>query len=56
MEIFKKDTKIETDSQTLRNLGLPKGTDEREGGMDGVWDWRMHTEVYGVLGQRGPAV
>ena len=22
----------------------------------GVWNWLMHTEVYGVIGQRGPAV
>ena len=28
------------------------------GGMDGleVWDWHMHTELYGITGQRGPAV
>ena len=34
MKIFKKDTKIETDSQTLKNLWLPKGTGQGEGGMD----------------------
>ena len=30
----------------------------REGGMDGLgaWDWHMHTEVYGMIGQRGPAI
>ena len=22
----------------------------------GVWDWHMHTEVYGMTGQQGPAV
>ena len=22
----------------------------------GVWDWHMHTELYGMIGQRGPAV
>ena len=22
----------------------------------GVWDWHLHTEVYGMTGQRGPAV
>ena len=21
----------------------------------GVWDWHMHTEVYGMIGQWGPA-
>ena len=28
-----------------------------EGEMDwGVWDWHMHTEVYGMITQQGPAV
>ena len=22
----------------------------------GVWDWHMHTKVYGMTGQQGPAV
>ena len=22
----------------------------------GVWDWHMHTMVYGMIGQQGPAV
>ena len=22
----------------------------------GIWDWPMHTEVYGMTGQQGPAV
>ena len=22
----------------------------------GVWDWHMHTEVYGMTGQQGPAI
>ena len=22
----------------------------------GVWDWHIHTVVYGMIGQRGPAV
>ena len=22
----------------------------------GVWDWHIHTEVYGMIGQLGPAV
>ena len=44
--------RTETDSQTLKNLWLPKG------GKDGlgVWDYHMHTEVYGMIGQQGPAV
>ena len=21
-----------------------------------VWDWHMHTEVYGIIGQQGPVV
>ena len=23
---------------------------------EGVWDWHMHTRVYGIVGQQGPAV
>ena len=46
----------ETDSQTLKNLWLPKGTDDGGGGMDWVWDWHVHTEVYRMIGQRGPAI
>ena len=57
----KKDTnelicRTETDSQTSKtNLWLPKGTG---GGRDElrVWDWHIHTEVYGMIGQWGPAV
>jgi len=48
--------KTETDTQTLKtNLRLPKG---KEGGRDGlrVWDWHMHSIVYGMDSQRGPAV
>ena len=28
------------------------------GGWDGLggWDWHMHTEVYGMIGQWGPGV
>ena len=50
--IFKKDTnelicRTETDSQTLKG--------DRCRGRDGlgVWDWHMHTEVYGMTGQCG---
>ena len=59
----KKDTnklicKTETDPQTLKNLWLPKGTGWVVEGRDGlgVWDWRMHPEVYGMIGQRQSAV
>ena len=48
--------KTETDSQTLKtNLWLPKG---KGGAGDGlrVWDWHMHTVVYGMNGQQGPTI
>ena len=50
--ILKKDTnelicRKETDSQTLKNLWLPKGTSG--GGRDRL-------EVYGLIAQRGPAM
>ena len=47
--------KTETDSQTLKtNLWLPRG---QVGGFGlGVWHWHMHTEVFGIIGQWGPAV
>ena len=37
---------------------VPYGSGEGWGGRDGlgVWDWHMHTEVYGMTGQQGPAV
>ena len=43
--------------KTLNNLRLPKGQAGARGraGMR-VWDWHMHTEVYGIIGQGGPAV
>ena len=41
--------RTEIDSQTLKNLWLPKD------GLEG-WDWHMHTEVYGMIGQPRPAV
>ena len=44
--------RTETDSQTLKNLQLPKGTGE--GVLTGVWDWHMHTEVYETIDQWGP--
>ena len=56
----KKDTnellcRTETYSQTLKNLWLLKGTGWWREGL-GVWDGHMHTEVYGMIGQQGPAV
>ena len=40
----------------FEKLTVTKG-DRWWGGKDGlqVWDGHMHTEVYGVIGQRGPA-
>ena len=46
--------RTETVSQTLKNLRLPRRTGGEVG--LGVWDWHMHTEVYGVIGQQKPAV
>ena len=46
---------METDSQTLKNLWLSKRTSWGGDG-PGVWDWHMHTEVYGLIDQLGPAV
>ena len=38
------------------NLWLPKGAgEERMDGL-GVWDWHLHTKVYEIIGQQGPAV
>ena len=62
--IFKKDTneficRTETDSQNFENkLMITKGDQGGvQRGMDrGDWDWHMHTEVYRMTGQWGPAV
>ena len=57
----KKDTneficRTETDSQTLKaNLWLPNGTIRGRYGL-GVWNWHMHTVVYGMDGQWGTSV
>ena len=40
----------ETNSQTLKNLWLPKGT------RLGAWNWHKHTVVYGMIGQWEPDV
>ena len=39
-----------------KTYGYPMGQvgDRRDG--FGVWDWHMHTEVYGMIGQQGTAV
>ena len=48
--------RTETDSQSLTtNLWLPKGQVGRRDGLE-VWDWHMHTVVYGMTGQWGPAI
>ena len=61
MSNLKKDTtklicRTEIDLQTLQNLWLPKGTAEAERDGLGVWDWHIHPQVYGMIGQWGPAV
>ena len=43
-------------TQTLKNLWLPKGTGGRGKDGLGAWDWHMHTEVYGTMGQQGPVI
>ena len=42
--------RTETDSQTLKTNGYQR--EQMEAGRDrlGVWDWHMHTEVYGMIG------
>ena len=58
--IFKNDTneliyKIETDSQTSKtNLPLPKRKWGRYG--LGLWDWQLHTFVYGMDDWWGSAI
>ena len=37
------------------NSWLPKGPGGGRNGLGG-WDWHMHTEVYGMIGQWGPAI
>ena len=60
MESLQKDTnelicKTETDSQTLKNLWLPEAKGKGRDGL-GVWDWHLHTEIYGMMGRWGPAI
>ena len=45
----------ETDSQPWKTGWVPKEPSPGQEGL-GVWDWHMHTEVYGMTGQQGPAV
>ena len=47
--------RTEASSQTLKNLLLPKGTGGRRRDGLGGGDWHMHTELYGMVGQQGPA-
>ena len=35
--------------------GYQRGQLEKKDGL-GVWDWYMHTAVYGMTGQQGPAI
>ena len=58
---LKKDTneiicRMETDSQTLKTYSYQRGQVGLGRDALGVWDWHMHTEVYGVIGQWGPSV
>ena len=68
VESKKKDTnecicRTETESQTLKNLQLPLKNygypptpgRSKSDGLE-VWDWYMHTEAYGMIGQWGPDV
>ena len=53
----KKDTnepicRTETDSQTLKNVWLPKGTGVGGEGWTGSLGWHVHTEVYGIIANR----
>ena len=43
----------QTDSRTLKNLWLPKGTGGGGEGRLGAWDWHIHTVVYGMTGPQG---
>ena len=61
--ILKKDKnklicRTQTDSQTLKNFWFPRKQIGGGGGSYGlrVWDLHMHTEVYGMIVQWGPAV
>ena len=59
--ILKKDTnEVIYETERLRDFEKRMDTkgDSLGGGVDGlgVWDWYIHTEVYGLIGQQGPAV
>ena len=41
--------------QTHR-VGKTCGYQRGQVGSGRIWDWHMHTEVYGMTGQPGPAV
>ena len=45
-----------TDSQTLKTIsGFQRGEVVGRDGL-GVWDWHIHTVVYGMIGQWGTAL
>ena len=49
-------TKQKQTHRLWKTYGYPMGqVGDRRDGL-GVWDWHMHTEVYGMIGQQGPAV
>ena len=49
--------RTEIESQAFKNLWLPKEQVQAGGGDGlGVWGWYMHTILYGMTGQWGPAV
>lgn len=45
ISVKNKNYRTETDSQTLKNLQLPKGTGGDGRDRLGVWDWHRHSEV-----------
>ena len=54
----KKDTNqiiCRTGTDFENKLMISKGDSWGRAGL-GVWDWHMHTEVYGMHGQKRPAV
>ena len=40
----------------LENKLMVTKRDRWRWGELGFWDWHMHTDVYGMIGQQGPAV
>ena len=57
----KKDTKelicsTETNSQTGKLIVTVGNRWGGWGDGPGIWDWQMHTKVYGMIGQQRPAI